>query len=81
MDKNIDYNNFYGYGGYPPQYMPPFEGFDNIPPESAIPNPVLQYEQGYMYYRYLTQQLEYKLKCKEYEKISSKENRAERRVE
>jgi len=42
-------------------------------------NPILQYEQGYMYYRYLTQQLEYKIKCKEYEKMNG--NRAERRVE
>lgn len=32
-------------------------------------NPMLQYEQGYMYYRYLTQQLDYKIKCKEYEKL------------
>lgn len=32
-------------------------------------NPIMQYEQGYMYYRYLTQQMEYKLKCKEYEKM------------
>lgn len=32
-------------------------------------NPMLQYEQAYMYYRYLTQQVEYKIKCKEYEKL------------
>lgn len=35
-------------------------------------NPVMQYEQSYMYYRYLTQALEYKIKCKEYEKLCSK---------
>lgn len=82
MDKNIDYNNFYGFGGYPPQYTPQYEGFDNMGPEAAIPNPIMQYEQGYMYYRYLTQQLEYKIKCKEYDKISNgKENRAERRID
>lgn len=39
-------------------------------------NPMLQYEQGYMYYKYLTQQLEYKIKLKEYEKIYGRqENR------
>ena len=43
-----------------------------------------QYEQGYMYYRFLTQQLEYKIKCKEFEKlcnnVDNKDNRTERRV-
>ena len=42
-------------------------------------NPMLQYEQAYMYYRYMTMQMEYKIKCKEYEKMTAKENG--RRVE
>ena len=72
----MDYNNFYGYSPYPP-----YENFD--PQMASDPfNPIMQYEQGYMYYRYLTQQLEYKIKCKEYEKAYGiKENRSERRVE
>lgn len=73
MDKNMDYNNFYGYSPSP-------EGFDG---QYAEFNPMLaQYEQGYMYYRFLTQQLEYKIKCKEFEKMcnENKENRNERRV-
>ena len=74
MDKNMDYNNFYGYSP-----CPPYENFD--PSIGDVFNPIMQYEQGYMYYRYLTQQLEYKIKCKEYEKVCSKENRSERRVE
>ena len=41
-------------------------------------NPIMQYEQAYMYYRYLTQQLEYKIKCKEYEKMCKNENKNER---
>ena len=77
MEKN-DYNNFYG-------YQPPFgntfqENFENTYSEF---NPVTQYEQGYMYYRFLTQQLEYKIKCKEFEKIcnlNKENNRNERRV-
>ena len=32
-------------------------------------NPIVQYEQAYMYYRYLSQQMDYKIKCKEYEKM------------
>ncbi len=38
-------------------------------------NPMLQYEQAYMYYRYMTMQMEYKIKCKEYEKMTAKEGR------
>lgn len=77
LDKNMDYNNFNGFYGYSP--YPPYENFD--PTMGDVFNPIMQYEQGYMYYRYLTQQLDYKIKCKEYEKLYSKENRSERRVE
>ncbi len=81
MEKNIDYNNFYGFSGYPPQYSP-YENIDpTSSPESNFFNPMFQYEQGYMYYRYLTQALEYKMKCKEYEKLSSKDSRNDRRVD
>lgn len=79
MDKNIDYNNFYGFG-YSPYSSGSPEGFES---GYADFNPIAQYEQGYMYYRFLTQQLEYKIKCKEFEKMcnnDNKENRTERRV-
>lgn len=51
--------------------------------ENPMFNPVMQYEQGYMYYRYLTQAIEYKIKCKEYERICSKpeNSRQDKRVE
>lgn len=32
-------------------------------------NPVAQYEQAYTYYKYLCMQMDYKIKCKEYEKL------------
>lgn len=35
-------------------------------------NPIMQYEQAYYYYRYLTMQMEYKIKCKEYELLCLK---------
>ncbi|MFR2534198.1 MAG: hypothetical protein ACLTEH_02300 [Clostridia bacterium] len=80
MEKNTtDYNNFYGFSGYPP-----FEGMENGYVDNPMFNPMLQYEQAYMYYRYMTQQLDYKIKCKEYEKlcnITRPENRAERRID
>lgn len=39
--------------------------------ESNFFNPSVQYEQAYMYYRYLSMQMEYKIKCKEYENLCS----------
>ena len=32
-------------------------------------NPIMQYEQASSYYRYLCMQMDYKIKCKEYEKL------------
>lgn len=75
MDRNIDFNNFYGFSPY--NNVP--DGFEN---QFVDFNPMAQYEHGYMYYKYLTQALEYKIKCKEFEKIcnDNKDNRNERRV-
>lgn len=48
-------------------------------------NPSLQYEQAYHYYRYLSMQMDYKIKCKEYETLCTKTNstneKSQRRVE
>lgn len=63
----MDFNGFSPYMSY--------ENIDNPPFDNAIFNPIMQYEQGYMYYRYLTMQLEYKIKCKEYEKLCNKQER------
>ena len=51
--------------------------FGNFPPYVDDPmfNPVNQYEQAFMYYRYLTCQMEYKIRCKEYEKLCKSENK------
>lgn len=73
MDKNnMNYNNFYGYS----PYSNPQNEF-----EQEF-NPLAQYEQGYMYYKFLTQQLEYKIKYREFEKMNNdmRDNRNERRV-
>ena len=74
MDK--DFFNMNNYG------MPPYYGYDMGTEQNTqnsmdnnMFNPLMQYEQAYMYYRYLAQQMDYKIKCKEYEKISkSSEN-------
>ena len=69
MDK--DFNN-----------MPPFMDFSMFQQMQGAPspdmndlyrdpmfNPMAQYEQAYCYYRYLCMQMDYKIKCKEYEKM------------
>lgn len=63
-NKNFDFQN-YGYGSYDSQ--------DDIFKDQLY-NPMYQYEQAYMYYRSLCMQMDYKLKCKEYENICSKNN-------
>lgn len=71
MDKNIDFSGFSPYDnlgdlGNSDMYKDPMF------------NPMLQYEQAYMYYRYLTMQMEYKIKCKEYERMTSKDRQKNR---
>ena len=45
-------------------------------------NPIMQYEQAFYYYKYLCMQMDYKIKCKEFEKLSNnQENKSGRRIE
>lgn len=72
MEKNID-------GNFMP-FMNFDMGSDPMMGENPMFNPLMQYEQAYMYYRCLSMQMEYKIKCKEYEKLCSN-SRSERKVE
>ena len=65
MDR--DMNN--GFCSFPPPYGGYDASFDPNINDNPMFNPMMQYEQAYMYYRYMTQQLEYKIKCKEYDKL------------
>ena len=57
-----DLQNNYGYQS----------GFDsNDIYKDPMFNPIAQYEQAYTYYKYLCMQMDYKIKCKEYEKLCS----------
>ena len=50
-------------------------GFDtNDIYKDSMFNPMTQYEQAYTYYKYLCMQMDYKIKCKEYEKLCSNTN-------
>ncbi len=73
MEK--DFNN---------NYMPPFMDYGMSSPNMGMDmndlckdpmfNPMMQYEQAYCYYKYLCMQMDYKIKCKEYEKMCSASN-------
>jgi len=69
MDKNYDFPPFSSYS----------MGADTIDDMYSNPvfNPIMQYEQGYMYYKFMCQQLEYKMKLKEYEKQSKLDRRVD----
>lgn len=77
MDRNTDFNGF-----------PPFDNFTFNPNlandamyQDPMFNPMVQYEQAYMYYRYMSQQMDYKIKCKEFDRLCSKSDTKERRIE
>ncbi len=71
MDKNQPFFDPYNFN-VQPNNMPQ----QNMDPviDPTMNNPMMYYEQQYMYYRYLTQVLEYKIKLKEYEKLNSTNN-------
>lgn len=67
-------SNIFYYGGFSMDYanFPPFAQFDmpdNEMYKDPMFNPIAQYEQAYTYYKYLCMQMDYKIKCKEYEKL------------
>ena len=66
MEK--DFNSYSPYMNYGNNQMSG-EDFGNMYSDPANYNPILQYEQAYTYYRFLCRQMDYKIKCKEYEKM------------
>jgi len=68
---NSDFNPNSNTNSSPNAGSMPF-GFSGSMESTAMFNPLFQYEQAYMYYRYLSMQMEYKIKCKEYEKLNSR---------
>ena len=76
-------------------YIPPFNDYGMPPPGMGVDmnelykdpmfNPMMQYEQAYCYYRFLCMQMDYKIKCKEYEKMcashTSNNDKRERKIE
>lgn len=75
-----DFNN-----NYNPNYMDYNQTINNDINDfykDPLFNPIMQYEQAFYYYKYLSMQMDYKIKCKEYEKLSNNlENKSGRRIE
>ena len=71
----MDYSSYSPFNQYDMQ--------DNDIYKDPMFNPVAQYEQAYSYYKYLCMQMDYKIKCKEYEKLCvvSTTNHSRERIE
>lgn len=66
MDKSTEYNPYAFYGNMNPESSP------SDMYQDPMFNPMMQYEQSYLYYRSLCMQLDYKIKCKEYENLCAR---------
>ena len=68
MEK--DFNENMNFNQYSPN-----NGFEfNDIYKDPMFNPIAQYEQAYIYYKYLCMQMDYKIKCKEYENLCQSQN-------
>lgn len=73
MDKNQPFFDPYNFNTQQPNITHQPGMTPDIPMSMDPPmNPVMYYEQQYMYYKYLTQMLEYKMKLKEWENLTKK---------
>lgn len=66
MDKNQPFFDPYNFN----MQQQPTPNAQIDPTLDNIANPMMYYEQQFVYYRYLTQVLEYKIKLKELEKLN-----------
>lgn len=74
MEKN---QNFFDPYNFNMQQMPNYMN-NQVPPDmpqAEMVNPSMYYEQQYMYYRYLTQMLDYKVKLREWKRSNSDEKK------
>lgn len=74
MDKNQGFFDPYNFN-IPQNNMTMNQAVAQMTPDmqmgiDTIANPSMYYEQQYMYYRYLTQMLEYKIKLREWEMMN-----------
>lgn len=70
MEKNQPFFDPYNFNVAPQMPQMPYMQPDITPGMENAMSPTMYYEQQYIYYKYLTQVLEYKMKLKEYEKTN-----------
>ena len=66
-----DFNSFSPYMNYG-SIQKQNDDFNNMYSDPTAFNPIVQYEQACSYYKFLCKQMDYKIKCKEYEKLCGK---------
>ena len=66
MERNVDFSPYSQLDGMD-------NGLNDMYKDPMF-NPIMQYEQAYSYYKYLCMQMDYKIKCKEYEKMCNSKN-------
>lgn len=79
MERSSEFNGFSPYENMNMNFNPNIVN-ENMYQDPMF-NPMIQYEQAYMYYRYLSQQMDYKIKCKEYDRLLGNREQKERRIE
>ena len=58
-------------------FVPPYMDYNMPPPNMDANEIMMQYEQACSYYRYLCLQMDYKIKCKEYERLCGRDRKIE----
>lgn len=71
MDKTQNFFDPYNFNMQPNAMHPQMQQPEIIPGVENPMNPAMYYEQQYMYYRYLTQMVDYKIKQKELDKLNN----------
>ena len=77
MDRN---NDFAGFNPFDSMNSGDMNSFDMYK-DPMMFNPIMQYEQATAYYRYLCMQMDYRIKCKEYEKMCDSKSDSPRKAE
>lgn len=71
MEKSQNFFDPYNFNMQPNNMHQPMQQPEIIPGVENPMNPAMYYEQQYMYYRYLTQVVDYKIKQKELDKLNN----------
>lgn len=71
MDKSQNFFDPYNFSMQQNINHQPMQQPELIPGVENPMNPTMYYEQQYMYYRYLTQMVDYKIKQKELDKLNN----------